>query len=574
MDSAQGPTTSELEQAHITPQFGASTALSEKLLAVAIRAQNFTGSTGVAIALTEGQDIVCRANWGTSAPEVGTRLSLEHSFTGLCVRTGEPLRCDDAETDPRVDAEACRALGISAIATAPVRRGLKVIGVIAAFSDTPKAFTEKHLLILTTLSEVIVELLDRPEPSKPSPAEVETAPALARAAGVAQARFMSLGNRANVETTVVGSRSSDLKLLEGSAPPVAAVEAVQSKSEAAVPLREPAVSASIKPAPAPSVAAPVIPMRTGPAPITTFGSAAAMGTSDDDILPAAMDPGPLQPLRTSTPSPGPILLTPSAEDGTFTFRSFGPSSSLHRWIIPAAVLAAILIVIGSWRLISASRARHGAAVTVQEPQPAALASPSQDVAPSQPAAQEIKQSPFSPPVIMSVGSPAKAKPPRIEAGDVTVRREKEPVVQSAGTLRRLKQLPPAAPVAETAPPQLALSTSELPAAVAKPVPSAITPPVSRVVSAQLLSRVEPIYPDPARRMRLAGKVIVKATISRTGTVTNVRWISGNDLFHDTTVTAVRQWRYKPATLNGQPVESDLDIVLQFNPPNYQSHPQR
>jgi len=167
MGSAQGQVPSEVEQARTAPEFGAHTPLSEKLLAVAIRAQNFTGSTGVAIALAEGDQMVCRANWGTSAPEVGATLSLENSFTGLCVRTGEPLRCDDAQSDPRVDPEACQALEISAIAAAPVHRGLKVIGVIAAFSDTSNAFTDKHLLILTMLADVVVELLDDPHPSSP-----------------------------------------------------------------------------------------------------------------------------------------------------------------------------------------------------------------------------------------------------------------------------------------------------------------------------------------------------------------------------------------------------------------------
>ena len=88
MGSAQGQVPSGVEQARTALEFGAHTPLSEKLLAVAIRAQNFTGSTGVAIALAEGDQMVCRANWGTSAPEVGATLSLENSFTGLCVRTG------------------------------------------------------------------------------------------------------------------------------------------------------------------------------------------------------------------------------------------------------------------------------------------------------------------------------------------------------------------------------------------------------------------------------------------------------------------------------------------------------
>jgi putative methionine-R-sulfoxide reductase with GAF domain len=204
MGSAQGQVPSEVEQARTAPEFGPHTPLSERLLAVAIRAQNFTGSTGVAIALAEGDQMVCRANWGTSAPEVGATLSRENSFTGLCVRTGEPLRCDDAKSDPRVDPEACQALEISAIAAAPVHRGLKVIGVIAAFSDTSNAFTDKHLLILTMLADVVVELLDDPHPVQPLPRAVEApAPDLARAAGIVQASVAPLVDKASLTITTM-----------------------------------------------------------------------------------------------------------------------------------------------------------------------------------------------------------------------------------------------------------------------------------------------------------------------------------------------------------------------------------
>jgi TonB family protein len=574
MDSAQGPITSEPEQAHTRPQFGASTALSEKLLAVAIRAQNFTGSTGVAIALTEGQDMVCRANWGTSAPEVGTRLSLEHSFTGLCVRTGEPLRCDDAQADPRVDPEACQALGISAIATAPIRRGLKVIGVIAAFSDTPKAFTEKHLLILTTLSEVIVELLDNPDPANQLSPLVQTAPGLPRAAAVVQAPFTPPVDRTTVDKTTISTGYEDADPLQDySAPLAASIEPAQSKAQPLIPMSEPAVSAVASPAVTPltTVASPVIPIRTTPAPSKDFGNAARLGsTSAADILPAAMDPGPQQQSKAaiSTPSLRRIAPRSDTESGTLTFGSVNAASSPRRWIIPAAVLAAIIIGLGTWRLISARRAKQAPVAAVQE-LPAAVQpqspQPPQDLKSSQATVSEPNHSRFSPPPFAEA-SPPKIKPARVEADDVTVRHVKEPVVEAAGPVRRLEKVS-GTQVSEAPPPQLALSTPDLPTALSKPVPAAVTPPVSRVLAAQLLSRVEPVYPDAARRLRVSGKVVVKATITRNGTVGNVRWVSGNDLFRDATVTAVKQWRYKPATLNGQPVESDLEIVLQFNRPS-------
>jgi len=585
MGSAQGPVTSELEQARSAPEFGAHTPLAEKLLAVAIRAQNFTGSSGVAIALTEGQEMVCRANWGTSAPEVGAKLSSENSFTGLCVRRGEPLRCDDAQSDPRVDPEACRALGISAIAVAPVRRGLKVIGVIAAFSDTPHAFTDKHLLILTTLSEVIVELLDDPHPVRPLPQAVEAAASnLMRATGVAQAPVAP-----RVEKSAVTSVAQ-----EPAAPPVEEV-----------PLVAPA-------APVPLDKAPEPPTARDRASDQLAGSKPEGSSPDgsrkkeDEIWPSALDPGPLpQPPKTAFPPPRsqtglggdhapPPQQTKTVPAGdaasarlklvkppaTMPAPDFGPeltfsgfeadASPRRRWLLLAAVLAifAILAAAG-WRLQvarNASMAKHAPAAAAPGPE---AAHPQPELAqPTEPAPAAAEHVLVSSPPKASVGpSPAKAAPASeqlSEVGDVTIRRGPQPVVEDAGPVRRPAtgaSRPARAPEAQA--PQLALAAPDLPAALAKPTPTAVTGPVSRVVPAQLNHRVEPPYPDAARRLGVSGKVVMKATITKAGTVGSARWVSGNDMFRDTTLAAVKQWRYKPASLNGQPVESDLEIVLQF-----------
>ena len=66
-------------------------------------------------------------------------------------------------------------------------------------------------------------------------------------------------------------------------------------------------------------------------------------------------------------------------------------------------------------------------------------------------------------------------------------------------------------------------------------------------------------------MNISGKVVLKATITKTGSVGNLEWVSGNEMFRPGALAAVKQWRYKPATLNGQSVESELQIVLQFKP---------
>lgn len=575
MDSAQGPVSTELEQARAAPEFGAHTPVSEKLLAVAIRAQNFTGSSGIAIALTEGQEMICRASWGTSAPEVGTRLSIEHSFTGLCVRAGEPLRCDDAQNDPRVNAEASRALGISAIAVAPVRRGLKVIGVIAAFSDTPNAFTDKHLLILSTLSEVIVELLDDPHPTQPLPGVFETAPDLARAAVVAQAPVASLVDKA-VTTTMVASAPADtqnpptFRQSAATVPDLPVVAASAATAEATPAPRAPQAAV-------PSFTAPAVtasPKKNGqhakPYDRAPNRTEAVRGS---EILPAAMDPGlPEKPLKVSARVASTGLaaaksLRETSAAETLNFAGIEGSSGLRRrWLVAAAVLVSVgIFAIAGLRWRRASGTHLSPAAVTQSNQ--APATTEGTKAPEVPPA-EPQHSPFSPPPITAVSAPAKAKPPSHLPADVTVRHSTQPVVEAAGPVRRLRAsgASSVAPASEAQAPQLALSAPELPSVLAKPMPAAVAAPVSRAVAAQVVHRVEPGYPEAARRLRLSGQVVVKASITKAGTVGNVRWVSGNNLFRDATVTAVKQWRYKPATLNNQPVESDLDIILHFNSP--------
>ncbi|HEX3155416.1 MAG TPA: GAF domain-containing protein, partial [Candidatus Angelobacter sp.] len=135
----------------------------DDLAVVAQRAQAFTNASGVAIALSEGNadEIVCRARSGSSAPEVGAALRVEGTFTGLCIQTGKELRCDDCETDTRVDTAAIRALGIRSMVVTPIREENRVVGVLAAFAPTPHAFTITHVAVLKTMGDQISALLQK-----------------------------------------------------------------------------------------------------------------------------------------------------------------------------------------------------------------------------------------------------------------------------------------------------------------------------------------------------------------------------------------------------------------------------
>src|SRR5258707_15468135 len=113
--------------------------MTDELAVIAQRAQAFTNASGAAVALSEGlaDEIVCKARSGSSAPEVGAALRVEGSFTGVCIQTGRELRCDDTETDTRVDTIAVRALGIRSMVITPIKEENKAVGVLAVFASTP-----------------------------------------------------------------------------------------------------------------------------------------------------------------------------------------------------------------------------------------------------------------------------------------------------------------------------------------------------------------------------------------------------------------------------------------------------
>src|SRR5271167_4764797 len=131
--------------------------LDAALQLLAERAQYITGASGAAIALRRGQhnDMLCRASIGSNAPELGALLSMEYGLSGESVRTGQTLRCDDAERDTRVNREGCRQLGIASVVVMPIVSEQQVLGVFELFSGKPRAFDERDLSALQRLSEMV-----------------------------------------------------------------------------------------------------------------------------------------------------------------------------------------------------------------------------------------------------------------------------------------------------------------------------------------------------------------------------------------------------------------------------------
>ena len=151
--------------------------LAGALQLLASRAETLVHASGAAIALTDSDPgfMICRASSGPDAPPVGARLQLSTGFSAECVRTGRLLRCQDAETDSRVDQESCRALGIRSILAAPVRVGEKSIGIVEAFSSQPSAFTENDSRVLQRLAETVLAAVNRAARAENLP-QLESAP--------------------------------------------------------------------------------------------------------------------------------------------------------------------------------------------------------------------------------------------------------------------------------------------------------------------------------------------------------------------------------------------------------------
>ena len=135
-------------------------------------AQLATGATAAAIALARGDEIVCRATTGANAPDLGVRLEANSGLSGACVQTKKWQRCDDTETDSRVDAEVCRSLGVRSILVFPVVREDELLGVFEIFSPRPNAFSDREIQTLQALCRSIVNNVDRASDALTPPAPV------------------------------------------------------------------------------------------------------------------------------------------------------------------------------------------------------------------------------------------------------------------------------------------------------------------------------------------------------------------------------------------------------------------
>jgi TonB family protein len=100
--------------------------------------------------------------------------------------------------------------------------------------------------------------------------------------------------------------------------------------------------------------------------------------------------------------------------------------------------------------------------------------------------------------------------------------------------------------------------------VIPPRPATVKPLiVSNLGTGSLVYRVQPTYPPLAKQARVQGAVELRAVISKEGTIENLMIVRGHPMLSAAAIEAVRQWRYRPYLLNGEPIEVETEITVNF-----------
>lgn len=180
-------------------------------------------------------------------------------------------------------------------------------------------------------------------------------------------------------------------------------------------------------------------------------------------------------------------------------------------------------------------------------------------------AQPAANQPSTTPAEVTPAVPAKAAPKAFNTESLTQRLRPASPTEVADA--NLAGAAPASPAGVNVNSSLSMpfASASAPVAPAPPAAKKATAPVAggKVAQPQLIYRKEPQYPTAARQMNVKGQVTLEATIGPDGRVTAVKIVSGHPLLAQAAKQAVAEWRYKPALLDGQPVETTSQISLNF-----------
>lgn len=123
--------------------------------------QVLTSAKGTVVELVDGDCMLYRCASYSMAQFLGTRLQRSNSLSGLCVATGQVLRCDDSESDSRVDREACRRVGVRSMVCTPLFQSGRPVGVLKVMSEQATFFSEEDVQTLGLMAGALGAALGR-----------------------------------------------------------------------------------------------------------------------------------------------------------------------------------------------------------------------------------------------------------------------------------------------------------------------------------------------------------------------------------------------------------------------------
>jgi len=516
--------------------------LDQVLKLIADQACLATSATASAIALQQHDEIICRATSGPNVPDLGTPLNISSGLSGACVRTREAQYCEDTETDPRVNPEACRRLQVRSVLVAPLLIADQLVGVFEIFSPLPQAFARHDLQNLQALAQVVLESLQgQADGQVASPAATEPAPLVPNLSALLEAPIVR-SESADAEETVVAKDLAAKQdwITEDAAP--AWMESPPVRVEAPT-AREEGRGAPVTPA-QPSV--PPVAKAPPPAPVV-----APQVRRSELVAPVEKIP--------ATPAQPP---TPSAD----FLASLSPPAR-RDWIgsVLTAAVVALALVLG-WMLgrVGWERAMGGRTQSSQPSAQPAHAAPSNAPADTDPIVVEPPgrgaPMPASGPGSSQREAPAPRQTPPQPAEKTDAATRGGLVVYQNGRII-FQQTAPAGP-------QHSLTGSDAGNSGANP-PSGDTQeaaPVvvsSQVASAQLVQRVEPVYPEEARQRFIQGEVVLEAVVGKDGGVQELTLVSGDSQLAAAAAAAVQQWRFRPYEQHGEPVVFRTRLTVNF-----------
>jgi TonB family protein len=519
---------------------------SDELATIAQRAQAFTNASGTAIGLYEGSsdEMICRARSGAIAPDVGTTMRVEGSFTGLCIQSGKELRCDDTETDTRVDTTAIRGIGIRSLVVTPIKDENRVVGVLMVFAPTAHAFTITHVAVLKTMADQITAMLHRERKAKEDGVPQQAEPARPPApTPVAMPKPVTSAPVLPPPVVIKPSASAAAAARTAAFPVVSKVEPIKTSPVAEdVAIQTPLIRKEDKRAE----------QKTDQRP--GLGTFDAVGSERKKVSPQLMF------------GAAAAFLVVAAAAGTFAYRQMNKAAAPHpsETTKPASGQPASAAPVtgtqpGSQPAANSATVNSTATTNANPAAGAAASTGAANSAPkpgaNSPGADATRKTDRSAATRDNNPAPPKASPTAVSVSAGTSRLGAE-----SNNSDQANADPTPALTVGTGGPQANLSALTRPASSA---PAAL--PQSDLTPVTVLRKVAPIYPSIARARRMSGTVTVQVTITKEGKIINLLFISGPPVFRDAAFEAVKQWQFKPAKLNGQSIEQSEQIQLSFNP---------